>query len=88
MAEQNLDAIAFPKLDESQIAQLSRCAEVTLERYEAGRKLFEVGDRDYRFFVIKSGEVESPATRRRPWRSTGPENSRARSGSSPAAPPS
>ena len=58
MPERELQDIAFPKLDASQIARLGRCAEANLERYPAGRKLFEVGDRNYRFFVIKSGEVE------------------------------
>jgi thioredoxin reductase (NADPH) len=58
MPEYDLQATAFPKLDRSQITELSRCTEVSLERYEAGRKLFEAGDRDYRFFVIESGEVE------------------------------
>jgi thioredoxin reductase (NADPH) len=58
MAENDLRAVAFPKLDDAQIAALERCVGVSIKRYRAGEKLFEVGDRDFKFFVIKSGEVE------------------------------
>ena len=58
MAETNLHAVAFPKLDADQIVTLARCTEAQLKRYRNGEKLFEVGDRDFKFFVIKSGQVE------------------------------
>jgi thioredoxin reductase (NADPH) len=58
MTPNDLQSVAFPKLDDSQIASLSRCAASTPERYAAGRKLFQVGDRAYKFFVVRSGEVE------------------------------
>ena len=58
MAENDLRAVAFPTLDERQIAALGRCTGAVLKRYQAWEKLFEVGDRDFKFFVIKSGEVE------------------------------
>jgi len=58
MAENDLRAVAFPTLDEAQIAALGRCTGAVLKRYQAGQKLFEAGDRDFKFFVIKSGEVE------------------------------
>src|SRR4051812_40027997 len=58
MAERNLRAVAFPVLDEKQIAEIGRCTGVSLRQYHAGEKLFEVGDRDFKFFAIKSGEVE------------------------------
>ena len=58
MAEHDLHAVAFPTLDEAQIAALGRCPLTTLKRYRDGEKLFEVGDRDFKFFVVKSGEVE------------------------------
>ena len=58
MAEHDLQSVAFPRLDESQISALAGCAAASLTRYEAGRKLFQVGDRDYRFFVVRSGEIE------------------------------
>jgi thioredoxin reductase (NADPH) len=58
MAVQQLDAIAFPKLDEEQMAKLGRYAGVTPKKLRASEALFRVGDRDSNFFVIKSGEVE------------------------------
>jgi thioredoxin reductase (NADPH) len=58
MPEQDLRAVAFPTLSDTQIAQLAGCAGASLQTYRAGQKLFEVGDRDFKFFVIKSGEVE------------------------------
>ena len=59
MAEHDLQSIAFPTLDEAQIAELSRCLEATATSYRDGETLFAVGERDFKFFiVIKSGEVE------------------------------
>jgi thioredoxin reductase (NADPH) len=58
MAVQQLDAIAFPKLDEEQMVKLGRYAGVAPKKLRAGGALFRVGDRNSSFFVIKSGEVE------------------------------
>jgi len=58
VAEHCLQAAAFPTFDEAQMAALRRCAAASLEQYRAGQALFEVGDRDFKFFVVKSGEVE------------------------------
>ncbi len=58
MAEQDLRAVAFPKLTEAQLASLAGCSLTVLKRYRDGEKLFEVGDRDFKFFVIKSGQIE------------------------------
>ena len=58
MGEHDLHAIAFPRLDDSQIATLVRCAHPSLKRYRDGEVLFHVGDRDFKFFIVKSGEVE------------------------------
>ena len=58
MIPSDLNAAAFPKLDEAQMASLGRCPLTKLKRYRAGEKLFEAGDRDFKFFVVKSGEVE------------------------------
>ena len=58
MAEHDLQSVAFPKLDEAQMAALDRCPLTKLPRYRDGEKLFKVGDRDFKFFVIKSGKVE------------------------------
>lgn len=48
--------IAFPKLDDAQIAALGTFA--TLKSFHVGEKLFAEGERDFKFFIVKSGEVE------------------------------
>jgi thioredoxin reductase (NADPH) len=58
MAAQNLEAIAFPKLNDEQIAKLGRYAGASPKKFRAGEALFRAGDRDAKFFVIKSGEIE------------------------------
>jgi thioredoxin reductase (NADPH) len=58
MAEHDLRSVAFPKLDESQLAALDRCPLTKLAQYRDGEKLFKAGDRDFKFYVIKSGKVE------------------------------
>ncbi|ABS27498.1 cyclic nucleotide-binding domain-containing thioredoxin-disulfide reductase [Anaeromyxobacter sp. Fw109-5] len=58
MADPHLRELAFPTLDAGQVAQVGRCSGASLERYPAGQALFQVGDRDFKFFVIESGEVE------------------------------
>jgi thioredoxin reductase (NADPH) len=58
MAEHDLQSIAFPTLDETQIARLSGCTAAVSKSFQDGQTLFAVGDRDFKFFVVKSGEVE------------------------------
>ena len=58
MGEHDLRSLAFPVLDLAQMAALDRCPLTTLKRYTDGEKLFDVGDRDLSFFVVKSGAVE------------------------------
>jgi thioredoxin reductase (NADPH) len=58
MAEHDLQSIAFPTLDEAQITRLSGCTAGVPRSYKDGQRLFAVGDRDFKFFVVKSGEVE------------------------------
>lgn len=58
MAEHDLQSIAFPTLDEVQIADLSRCASARRTVYRDGESLFGVGERNFKFHVILSGEVE------------------------------
>lgn len=58
MAEHDLCSVAYPRLDEGQIARLARCAGASVQKYRDGQKLFEAGERDFKFFVIKAGEVE------------------------------
>jgi thioredoxin reductase (NADPH) len=58
MAEHELHAVAFPKLDEAQMSRLGSCAGASLKRHLDGQKLIEVGEHDFKFFVVKSGEIE------------------------------
>src|SRR5947199_9261794 len=58
MAAQDLNAMAFPKLTEEQMTQLARYAGASTKTFPAGDALFRAGDRDAKFFVIKSGELE------------------------------
>jgi thioredoxin reductase (NADPH) len=58
MDQVDLESVAFPRLDEAQIAMVASCAGAPLKRYADGEKLIHAGDRDFKFFVIKSGEVE------------------------------
>jgi hypothetical protein len=43
IAEPDLNAVAFPKLTEGQMAQLGSCAEAVLKRYRDGEPLILVG---------------------------------------------
>ena len=58
MAEHDLQSVAFPTLDDAQIAELGRCTHAAPHLYRDGETLFAVGDRDFKFHVIRSGEVE------------------------------
>src|SRR5207244_8682915 len=58
MAAQDLNAMAFPKLREEQMTQLARYAGTSTKTFRAGEALFRAGDRDPKFFVINSGELE------------------------------
>ncbi len=58
MAEHDLRSVAFPTLNESQMAALGRCPLTALKKYRDGDKLFEAGARDFKFFIVKSGTVD------------------------------
>ena len=58
MSERNLQSVAFPTLDETQIHELARCTDAAPRRYRDGETLFSVGERGMNFFIVKSGEVE------------------------------
>jgi thioredoxin reductase (NADPH) len=58
MVRQALYAAAYPKLDDIQIASLAKCAGAEVQRYQDGQYLFRVGDRNYKFYVVRSGQVE------------------------------
>ena len=56
--EQSLHSVAFPTLDEAQIAELGHCTMAAPKLYRDGQTLFAVGDRDFKFFIVRSGEIE------------------------------
>src|SRR5262245_19581910 len=58
MPEYDLLSIAFPTLDEGQLARLNACTDAIPKTYEGGQTLFAVGQRNVHFFVVTSGEVE------------------------------
>ena len=58
MIAHDLNAVAFPKLTDEQMAGLERCNAAKLRRFRNGERLFQVGERDFGFFVVKSGKVE------------------------------
>jgi thioredoxin reductase (NADPH) len=58
MAEHTLNSIAFPVLDEAQIAQAANCTTLAPKQYRNGETLIAIGDRAFKFFIVKSGEIE------------------------------
>jgi thioredoxin reductase (NADPH) len=58
MIAHDLNAVAFPKLTDEQMKGLERCSAAMLKRFRDGERLFQAGDRDFGFFVVKSGKVE------------------------------
>jgi thioredoxin reductase (NADPH) len=58
MIEHTLHSIAFPVLDEAQIAQVANCTTIVPQHHRDGETLIAVGDRDLKFFIVKSGEIE------------------------------
>jgi thioredoxin reductase (NADPH) len=58
MESRELRSIAFPTLSEAELASLGRCPLMVLKRYRAGETLFEIGQRNSNFCVVKLGEVE------------------------------
>src|ERR1700693_1678622 len=58
MESRELRSIAFPKRSEAELASLGRCPLMVLKRYRVGETLFEIGERNCNFCVVKSGEVE------------------------------
>ena len=58
MAEHTLESIAFPILDEAQIAQAASCTTAEPRRCEDGETLIAIRDREVKFFIVNAGEVE------------------------------
>ncbi len=58
MDELDLNAVAFPKLTSEQIAEIAECSKASRLHFAPGDILFQVGDRDFPFFILESGSVE------------------------------
>ena len=58
MAEQDLHGVAYPRLDAARIARLGRCARGSVKQYRDGQTLFRSGERNFKFYVIETGQVE------------------------------
>src|SRR5205807_5525693 len=58
MAEYDLHSVAFPTLTEEQIGQIVSCTTVAPKLYRNGETLIAIGERDLKFFIVKSGEIE------------------------------
>ena len=58
MAEHTLQSIAFPTLDDAQVSEFERCTNATKKLYRDGQTLISMGDRDFKFYIVTSGEVE------------------------------
>ena len=56
MTKDNLQQMAFPQLTDKQLSALAKFT--TLKSYQDGEHLFKAGDSDFKFFVIKQGQVE------------------------------
>ena len=58
MIDEHLRAVAFPKFGAAELASLERCPCAKPRHFHDGDKLFQAGQRDFGFFVVKSGRVE------------------------------
>jgi thioredoxin reductase (NADPH) len=58
MAEHDLQNLAFPRLNESQLTSLAHCSLTKLKHYSDGERLFAACAPVWNFYVIKSGRVE------------------------------
>ena len=56
MVDQDLHKVAFPTLDDVQVATLAKFG--TRRALRDGEHLFKAGDREYKFFVVERGAVE------------------------------
>jgi thioredoxin reductase (NADPH) len=57
MVVHELSDVAFPILTPEQLAEFASCTRVQHERHPDGTTLIEIGARDFRFHVVKSGAV-------------------------------
>jgi thioredoxin reductase (NADPH) len=58
MPEQTLQSIAFPTLSDAQIREFEAGTGAVSRSVPDGQTLIAVGDRDFKFFIVKAGEIE------------------------------
>ncbi len=58
MAEPTLKSVAFPVLDETQMAQAAGCIKMAPSHHADGEVLFKAGDRAVKFYIVKSGAID------------------------------
>lgn len=58
MALHDLHDVAFPKFDDAEMERLQRCTHATLNHYPDNRKLIEAGQREFNFYVVKTGQLD------------------------------
>ena len=58
ITENTLKSVAFPTLDEAQIAQAAGCIKVAPAHHADGETLFKAGDRAVKFYIVKSGAID------------------------------
>ena len=58
MVDKTLQAIAFPRFDDNQLDGLSHCKLTERRRFRDGEVLFDVGESNYKFFVVRSGKMQ------------------------------
>jgi thioredoxin reductase (NADPH) len=58
MTAPDLHGLAFPVLDDEQVAELGSCSSATPMHFRPGDSLFQAGDRDVKFFIVRSGLIE------------------------------
>jgi thioredoxin reductase (NADPH) len=55
----DLQSTAFPKIDESELAEFESCPEAQLRSYRAGETIYETGAADVPVVFVRSGELEA-----------------------------
>jgi CRP-like cAMP-binding protein len=58
MPEQTLQSVAFPTLSDAQIREFEAGTGAVSRSFPDGEILIAVGDRDFKFFIVKAGEIE------------------------------
>lgn len=58
MALHDLQDVAFPRFDDAEMERLQRCTHATLKHYPDNRKLIEAGQRNFNFYVVKTGQLD------------------------------